>query len=161
FQVFHYSNDISNPHALPLAHNIGIFRNLKQAQDAAQCELTRVLGFYLNQGHSGRCFREMDLSLRGLITAYADSLDDARQLIRRELILSEFHIAKVDVWNPSWTVETGRTIRERKAQVHERSAYRFRWEDDPRFVQHDEERLPEWATSRTPLFARRDEGPLR
>ncbi|EMD64147.1 hypothetical protein COCSADRAFT_357055 [Bipolaris sorokiniana ND90Pr] len=155
FQVFHYSNDISNPHTLPLAYNIGVFDSLEQAQDAAQSELARVLKFHLNQGHSGRCFREMNLSLRGLITAYVDSLNKARQSIRRELILSEFHIVKFDAWDPS------RAVHESNVQAHELSMYKLSSEIDPPFVQHDEERSPEWARSRIPLFVRRDEGPLR
>ncbi|XP_014560402.1 hypothetical protein COCVIDRAFT_89692 [Bipolaris victoriae FI3] len=168
FQVFHYSNDISNPHALPLAHNIGIFNTLEQAQDAAQTELAHVLEFHLNQGHVGRCFRDMNLSLRGLITAYVDSLNDTRQLVRRELILSEFHIVKVDVWDPSWAVEAQRAVHESNVQAHgavmptrEPSTHKCPSEINSTYVQHDEERSPEWARSRIPLFARRDEWPLR
>ncbi|EUC48261.1 hypothetical protein COCMIDRAFT_2875 [Bipolaris oryzae ATCC 44560] len=168
FQVFHYSNDISNPRALPLAHNIGIFDSLEQAQYAAQSELVRVLELYLSQGHSGRCFRDMNLSLRGLITTYVDNLNDARQLIRREFILSEFHIVKVDVWDPPWAVRARRAVHESNVQAHqvimpirEPSTQKHLLEINPRFVQHEEERSPEWARSRIPLFARRDEGPLR
>jgi hypothetical protein len=198
FQVLHCWNDITKPDTPPMAHNIGIFTSLEHAQDATRRVFKHVLETYRNKGYYGRCFDEVDLNLRGLITAYVDTLDATRQVIRRELLLSEFHIVTVYVCNPSWGAETHRVdsdplatlprmVYKSNMQAHEAvtpttelpdtsvgdgrsvastiisvpSTHQSPPRPAPALVRYDEERSPEWARSRIPLFARRDEGPLR
>ncbi|EOA90696.1 hypothetical protein ACJQWK_11436 [Exserohilum turcicum] len=195
FQVFHYRHDIFTPGIPPMAHHIGVFTSLAHAQEAARFEFERVLAEYLTHGYYGRCFNEIDLNLRGLITAYVDIVEHGR-VLRREVYLNEFHITTVDVWDPTWDAEvrrvgenmlfnglrSGHVIYEKAdgaaastAMSHEPVgpvAPTFELPEPHRIlereaksvpfgVQHEEERSPEWARTRIPIFTRRDDAPFR
>jgi hypothetical protein len=105
FEAVRYEKRSISSDSLIIVHRIGIYHTFAIAQAAAQNDLQRTLVDYLRRGYYGRYFNDIDLKQRGLITAYHESLVDG-YMLNREITVSEFRLATINVWDNTWEVET-------------------------------------------------------
>ncbi|EDU48988.1 hypothetical protein PtrSN002B_009499 [Pyrenophora tritici-repentis] len=108
FVLKHYHKPIFPPNAPVKIFYLGIFTSLTLAQEAAQHALQCTLSKLIDQGYHGRYWKDVDLELRGLVTAYGETVVNGH-LATQEYCLSEFHMETIEVWDPSWDAEVHRS----------------------------------------------------
>jgi hypothetical protein len=105
FEAVRYEKRSLSSDSFIIVHRIGIYHTFAIAQAAAQNDLQRTLVDYLRRGYYGRYFNDIDLEQRGLITVYHESSVDG-YMLNREIPVSEFRLATINVWDNAWEAET-------------------------------------------------------
>ena len=158
-----------------MAIYLGSFRSTERVEQAMTEESHRIVVDYLNHGSYGRSFSEIQVSLVGAIRASVDTHDSQGRVTGQRQVLFEFHIRTIDsradqaarLPDGYHANAEGTFIRERHTHMYTvKHRYTIAIPDPPPApapfgVQHDEERSPEWARTRVPLFDRRDDAPVR
>lgn len=167
-----------------MAIYLGLFSSTELVQRAITEEAHRIFVDYLNHGSYGRSFSEIQVSLVGAIKASVDVHDSQGRVTGQRQVLFELHIKTID--DPAGSLRVHgtpsqatrlpdgyyantngtfiqqpathmRTVKHRQPIATPLSTP----QPAPLGVWHDEERSPEWARSRVPMFDRRDDAPFR
>jgi len=108
FELLHFQRRPFFPNSPLMTYHLGTFTSLTHAREAAGVALQSTLDKYLDEGYHGRYCKEIDLTLRGVITVYADIVVDGYS-VTKEFWLDEFHLGTVQVWDASWDAEVRRS----------------------------------------------------
>lgn len=182
FQVIHLRNPIFTTNISESFDLLGIYPSLATAQRIATRALDHAVSEYQRRNYRGRYSSDIDLQLRGMITAFvADS--------QHEICLSEFHVNEVYLGDDAaarhercWyaasaevAVSGAQLVQQQQQQHHHHHSWltarsaiqplRFDRCALGRIVFAEccwaYENGPEWAHTRIPLFSRRCDGPFR
>lgn len=142
-----------------------IFSTFEECQADAHLQFDRFLAFYLHHGQSGIFHNEMNLSKRGLITAYVYT-NDTYGRVRQELHpLSEFVIEAVKLQHDHQAPQMRRGV---EADASNFPSHHIETSQVGSLALHmrpgpdyELEKCRGWSQTRTPWPPKRDGGPYR